>query len=113
MIDVRAPRLPHVAGKEMIGSTIGEGSIPFQAALRSEFCALFDFQDRPFLECIRVFFQAFRLPGESQQIDRMYGCGVRVWVCGVWSVGVWVCGCVGCGVWGVGCGVCEWVYVYV
>ena len=54
-----------------IGTCLGEGSTEFQNTLRAEFCELFDFSDRPFLECIRVFFQAFRLPGESQQIDRM------------------------------------------
>jgi brefeldin A-inhibited guanine nucleotide-exchange protein len=54
-----------------IGTVLGEGSSPFQVALRLDFCRLFEFKDRPFLECLRVFLQSFHLPGESQQIDRM------------------------------------------
>jgi Sec7-like guanine-nucleotide exchange factor len=51
-----------------IGQFLGEEA---NEAVRVEYCKLFDFRDVPILACLRTFLQAFQLPKEAQQIDRV------------------------------------------
>lgn len=55
-----------------IGVFLGDGADGNASSIRSEFCGLFDFQDVPILAALRTFLQAFQLPKEAQQIDRVY-----------------------------------------
>ncbi|KAK7207757.1 hypothetical protein BZA70DRAFT_265101 [Myxozyma melibiosi] len=63
--------LLHTEGldKAMVGEYLGEGD-PENVAIMHAFVDLMDFTDMKFVEALRTFLQAFRLPGESQKIDR-------------------------------------------
>lgn len=56
--------------KAAIGNILGEPD-PLSRAVLAHFTALFNFADRPFTSALRVFLESFRLPGESQKIDRV------------------------------------------
>ncbi|PFH46320.1 hypothetical protein AMATHDRAFT_7967 [Amanita thiersii Skay4041] len=55
--------------KGMIGEYLGEGDAENIATMHA-FVNMLDFKDLPFVDALRVFLQAFRLPGEAQKIDR-------------------------------------------
>ncbi|KZT72494.1 Sec7-domain-containing protein [Daedalea quercina L-15889] len=55
--------------KAMIGEYLGEGDEE-NIAIMHAFVDLLDFKDLPFVDALRTFLQAFRLPGEAQKIDR-------------------------------------------
>ncbi|KAL6299711.1 hypothetical protein BKA93DRAFT_741894 [Sparassis latifolia] len=55
--------------KAMIGEYLGEGDEEHIAIMHA-FVDLMDFGELPFVDSLRTFLQAFRLPGESQKIDR-------------------------------------------
>ncbi|KAN0064090.1 guanine nucleotide exchange protein for ADP-robosylation factor [Thecaphora frezii] len=55
--------------KAQIGEYLGEGE-PENIAIMHAFVDLMDFSSTGFTEALRRFLQAFRLPGESQKIDR-------------------------------------------
>ncbi|KAF7313766.1 Guanine nucleotide exchange factor [Mycena chlorophos] len=55
--------------KAMIGEYLGEGDDE-NVAIMHAFVDLLDFKDLPFVDALRLFLQSFRLPGESQKIDR-------------------------------------------
>lgn len=55
--------------KSLIGEYLGEGD-PANIAAMHAFVDLMDFTNRPFVDALRRFLQAFRLPGEAQKIDR-------------------------------------------
>ena len=55
--------------KSAIGEYLGEGQ-DLNVAIMHAFVDLMDFQRLPFLDALREFLQHFRLPGESQKIDR-------------------------------------------
>lgn len=56
--------------KSKIGTVLGEPDKLSQAVLNA-YTNTFDFEERPFTECLRIFLESFRLPGESQKIDRI------------------------------------------
>ncbi|KAJ3411239.1 Brefeldin A-inhibited guanine nucleotide-exchange protein 2 [Chytridiales sp. JEL 0842] len=56
--------------KHAIGDYIGEGE-PFPVKVMHAFVDLMDFSQMGFVEALRGFLQTFRLPGESQKIDRI------------------------------------------
>jgi Sec7 domain len=56
--------------KEKIGVVLGEPDA-FSQSVLAGYTATFEFSDRPFTECLRIFLESFRLPGESQKIDRI------------------------------------------
>ncbi|ORX41920.1 hypothetical protein BCR36DRAFT_374917 [Piromyces finnis] len=56
--------------KAAIGEYLGEGD-EFNIQLMHKFVDAMDFYDLPFVGAIRKFLQSFRLPGESQKIDRL------------------------------------------
>ncbi|KAH7930079.1 Sec7-domain-containing protein [Leucogyrophana mollusca] len=55
--------------KAMIGEYLGEGDEENVAVMHA-FVDMLDFRNLSFIDALRVFLQAFRLPGESQKIDR-------------------------------------------
>ncbi|CAO1630328.1 unnamed protein product [Parajaminaea phylloscopi] len=55
--------------KAQIGEYLGEGE-PENIAVMHAFVDLINFDNMPFTAALRRFLQAFRLPGESQKIDR-------------------------------------------
>ncbi|EGN93072.1 hypothetical protein SERLA73DRAFT_172424 [Serpula lacrymans var. lacrymans S7.3] len=55
--------------KAMIGEYLGEGEEENIATMHA-FVDLLDFRNLPFIDALRIFLQAFRLPGEAQKIDR-------------------------------------------
>lgn len=55
--------------KAMIGEYLGEADEENVATMHA-FVDLMDFRGLEFVDALRVFLQAFRLPGESQKIDR-------------------------------------------
>ncbi|KAG0709598.1 hypothetical protein DFH29DRAFT_884876 [Suillus ampliporus] len=55
--------------KSMIGEYLGEGDEQ-NVAIMHAFVDFLDFRNLGFVDAVRVFLQAFRLPGESQKIDR-------------------------------------------
>lgn len=55
--------------KAQIGEYLGEGDVENIATMHA-FVDLMDFDNMPFTTALRRFLQAFRLPGESQKIDR-------------------------------------------
>lgn len=55
--------------KSQIGEYLGEGD-PENIVVMHAFVDMMDFTDLPFVAALRVFLQAFRLPGEAQKIDR-------------------------------------------
>ncbi|KAG8949407.1 guanine nucleotide exchange protein for ADP-robosylation factor [Tulasnella sp. 424] len=55
--------------KAMIGEYLGEGDEENIATMHAFVDAL-DFKELPFVDALRMFLQSFRLPGESQKIDR-------------------------------------------
>ncbi|OUM66530.1 hypothetical protein PIROE2DRAFT_6263 [Piromyces sp. E2] len=56
--------------KAAIGEYLGEGD-EFNIQLMHKFVDAMDFYGLPFVDAIRKFLQSFRLPGESQKIDRL------------------------------------------
>lgn len=56
--------------KFAIGQFIGNND-PFSVAVLKEFSNKIDFRNMEIDEALRLFLQQFRLPGESQQIDRI------------------------------------------
>lgn len=56
--------------KEKIGVILGEPDTISRRVL-ADYTSTFDFVDRPFTDSLRVFLESFRLPGESQKIDRI------------------------------------------
>lgn len=56
--------------KEKIGVILGEPDALSRQVLAG-YTATFEFEGRPFTESLRVFLESFRLPGESQKIDRI------------------------------------------
>lgn len=55
--------------KALIGEYLGEGD-PENIAIMHAFVDLMDFTNMSFVDALRRFLQAFRLPGEAQKIDR-------------------------------------------
>ncbi|KAH9483049.1 Protein transport protein sec71 [Psilocybe cubensis] len=55
--------------KSVIGEYLGEGDEE-NIAIMHAFVDYLEFRDIPFVEALRTFLQSFRLPGESQKIDR-------------------------------------------
>jgi brefeldin A-inhibited guanine nucleotide-exchange protein len=55
--------------KAMIGEYLGEGE-PENVAIMHAFVDSMEFAKRRFVDALREFLQSFRLPGESQKIDR-------------------------------------------
>ncbi|KAH7887776.1 hypothetical protein F5I97DRAFT_2011766, partial [Phlebopus sp. FC_14] len=55
--------------KAMIGEYLGEAD-EVNVAIMHAFVDLLDFRNLKFLDALRLFLQAFRLPGEAQKIDR-------------------------------------------
>ncbi|KAG1907240.1 uncharacterized protein F5891DRAFT_362804 [Suillus fuscotomentosus] len=55
--------------KSMIGEYLGEGD-EYNVAIMHAFVDFLDFRNLGFVDAVRVFLQAFRLPGEAQKIDR-------------------------------------------
>ncbi|KAI6119382.1 hypothetical protein EDD16DRAFT_1692684 [Pisolithus croceorrhizus] len=55
--------------KAMIGEYLGEGD-EVNVAVMHAFVDFLDFRNLDFLAALRLFLQAFRLPGEAQKIDR-------------------------------------------
>ncbi|PPQ94949.1 hypothetical protein CVT25_003921 [Psilocybe cyanescens] len=55
--------------KSVIGEYLGEGDDE-NIAIMHAFVDYLEFRDIPFVEALRTFLQSFRLPGESQKIDR-------------------------------------------
>lgn len=55
--------------KALIGEYLGEGD-PENIAIMHAFVDLMDFSSMKFVDALRRFLQAFRLPGEAQKIDR-------------------------------------------
>lgn len=55
--------------KAMLGEYLGEGD-PENIAIMHAFVDAMDFTKRRFVDALRSFLQSFRLPGESQKIDR-------------------------------------------
>jgi brefeldin A-inhibited guanine nucleotide-exchange protein len=55
--------------KAMIGEYLGEGD-DVNVAIMHAFVDLLDFRNLKFIDALRLFLQAFRLPGEGQKIDR-------------------------------------------
>jgi Sec7-like guanine-nucleotide exchange factor len=43
----------------------------FHKEVLEQFCSLFRFENQPLIDGLRMFLASFRLPGESQQIDRI------------------------------------------
>ncbi|PLW15872.1 hypothetical protein PCANC_18072 [Puccinia coronata f. sp. avenae] len=75
---IRSPKPKDVArflltadglSKAMIGEYLGEGD-PENIDTMHAFIDMMDFSHMKFTEAMRVFLQAFRLPGEAQKIDR-------------------------------------------
>ncbi|VDO12807.1 unnamed protein product, partial [Brugia timori] len=56
--------------KSAVGDYLGENN-PFNLEVLEKFCELHDFTDLILVQALRQFFWSFRLPGESQKIDRM------------------------------------------
>lgn len=56
---------------ERVGEMLGAGDGEQHTLLRRHFVSQFDFEGTPILDCLRMFLQSFRLPGEAQQIDRI------------------------------------------
>lgn len=56
--------------KSAVGDYLGEND-PFNLEVLKKFCDLHDFTDLILVQALRQFFWSFRLPGESQKIDRM------------------------------------------
>ncbi|OBZ76081.1 Protein transport protein sec71 [Grifola frondosa] len=56
-------------GKAAIGEYMGEGDEQ-NIAIMHAFVDMLDLSDLPFVNALRLFLQAFRLPGEAQKIDR-------------------------------------------
>lgn len=56
--------------KERIGAILGEPD-KLSCSILAEYTATFQFEDRSFTESLRVFLESFRLPGESQKINRI------------------------------------------
>lgn len=56
--------------KEQLGVFFGSSKEKNQAILEA-FCSLMDFRNLRFDEALRLFLSRFRIPGESQQIDRI------------------------------------------
>ncbi|KAF9247274.1 hypothetical protein BU15DRAFT_39296 [Melanogaster broomeanus] len=55
--------------KAMIGEYLGEGDADNVAVMHA-FVDILDFRNLKFIDALRLFLQAFRLPGEAQKIDR-------------------------------------------
>ncbi|MFH4975376.1 hypothetical protein AB6A40_002085 [Gnathostoma spinigerum] len=56
--------------KSAVGDYLGENE-PFNLEVLNKFCQLHDFTDLILVQALRQFLWSFRLPGESQKIDRM------------------------------------------
>ena len=56
--------------KEALGNYLGDGC-QNQINVMNAFIDLFDFRMKTFVEALRFFLSTFRLPGESQKIDRL------------------------------------------
>lgn len=56
--------------KSAVGDYLGEND-PFNLEVLEKFCELHDFTDLILVQALRQFLWSFRLPGESQKIDRM------------------------------------------
>ena len=59
--------------KRAIGDYLGERA-DFNQAVLASFVTLHDFSDLILVQALRQFLWSFRLPGESQKIDRMMEC---------------------------------------
>ena len=57
--------------KQTVGQYLGTGSAPADDDLRKHYVGLFDLSGQRLLSGLRQFLEAFRLPGEAQQIDRV------------------------------------------
>lgn len=56
--------------KTMVGDYLGRLD-DFNVEVLKEYCKLFDYRNKPFVDTIRIFIESFRLPGESQIIERI------------------------------------------
>ena len=61
--------------KKQIGEYLGKNK-DFNKEVLTEYVKSFDFRGTGLLSSLRMFLESFRLPGESQQIDRI----VEVWI---------------------------------
>mgnify|MGYP003315758222 FL=1 len=57
--------------KAAVGQYLASGDDTFSHAVRSKYIDTFNLCNRPMLTALRTFLEAFRLPGEAQQIDRL------------------------------------------
>uniref|UniRef100_A0A0N5AB18 Cytohesin-1 n=1 Tax=Syphacia muris TaxID=451379 RepID=A0A0N5AB18_9BILA len=62
--------------KSAVGDYLGENE-PFNLEVLNKFCELHDFTDVTLVQALRQFLWSFRLPGESQKIDRMVNAFAR------------------------------------
>lgn len=69
-------RSSSLLNKKQIGEYLGKNK-DFNKEVLVEYVKSFDFHGIGVLEALRMFLESFRLPGESQQIDRIIevGCG--------------------------------------
>ena len=57
--------------KNAIGQFLASGENSFDILVREKYMTTFGFHNKPMLTALRTFLEAFRLPGEAQQIDRL------------------------------------------
>ena len=57
--------------KNAIGQFLASGETSFDIMVREKYMTTFGFHNKPILGALRTFLEAFRLPGEAQQIDRL------------------------------------------
>ena len=57
--------------KVAVGQYLASGDSSFDVAVRTKYIHLFNLNNKSMLAALRTFLEAFRLPGEAQQIDRL------------------------------------------
>ena len=67
-------RSSSLLNKKQIGEYLGKNK-DFNKEVLAEYVRSFDFRGITVLEALRMFLESFRLPGESQQIDRIIEVG--------------------------------------
>lgn len=68
-------RSSSLLNKKQIGEFLGKNK-DFNKEVLAEYVKSFDFRGITVLEALRMFLESFRLPGESQQIDRIIEVGL-------------------------------------
>ena len=57
--------------KTSVGQFLGSGETELAKSVRIQYIRTFSLENHPMLGALRTFLEAFRLPGEAQQIDRL------------------------------------------